>query len=291
MFANNTAETCTGTGDTLTLTGAVSFTNEAGNTETTLPFSATAADGDVFECVVNDADGVTKVSGVYTYNAASNTLTRNDDWNWNGTTQDNSPSSNIALSSGTHIIRSAPSTRNIYSPSSVDDSFNVTTKIPHNILSEDAAQGFLFEPQTQFTLVRFYARTVITQFVTYIDTASTVTTALRRGIYSVGATGLPEKLLAEAAITGFDTTGVKTTSLPSPLVLLPGRYAFAIAGDLKGVKFRCPGQNNIVGVGSQHSNNGRSTCLYSRLTDYSGGMVDSPSVQEIAGYSSPVGYL
>ena len=65
MFANFTEETCTGTGDVLTLAGATS-----GN----IPFSASFSDGDLVSYSVIDADGITKVAGLGTYSAG--TITR-----------------------------------------------------------------------------------------------------------------------------------------------------------------------------------------------------------------------
>lgn len=95
MFANFTEEACTGTGDVLTLAGATN-----GN----LPFSASFNDGDSVACAVRDADGVTKVAGIYTFNAADNTITRADAWSWDGTSVDKQPVANIALSGGVHTI-------------------------------------------------------------------------------------------------------------------------------------------------------------------------------------------
>ena len=95
MFANFTEETCTGTGDVLTLAGATN-----GN----LPFSASFNDGDSVACAVRDANGVTKVAGIYTFNAAANTFARADAWSWDGTSVDKQPVANIALSGGVHTI-------------------------------------------------------------------------------------------------------------------------------------------------------------------------------------------
>jgi hypothetical protein len=96
MFANFTEETCTGTGTTLALAGA-----SAGH----IPFSASFADGDLVSYVVEDSGGSIKVAGIGTYVAATDDITRNDTWNYNGTVVDTNPSANIALSAGVHTIR------------------------------------------------------------------------------------------------------------------------------------------------------------------------------------------
>lgn len=96
MYANFTEETCTGTGATLTCTGA---------TAGSIAFSKSFADGDPVSYSLEDSAGVIKVSGIGTYNSTGDTITRDDDWNWNGTVIDNNPSTNITLSGGTHTIR------------------------------------------------------------------------------------------------------------------------------------------------------------------------------------------
>jgi len=96
MFANFTEETCTGTGNTQALAGATT-----GN----IAFQESYANGDLIPYVIEDSGGAIKVAGVGTYVSASDDITRNDTWNWNGTAVDDSPSSNITLSGGTHTVR------------------------------------------------------------------------------------------------------------------------------------------------------------------------------------------
>lgn len=98
MFLNFTEETCTGTAAVLTLAGATADNNAFGKT-------GNGVDGAVYACVVEDGDGVKKVAGIYTFDKTANTLTRDDTWNDNGTTIDNNPATNIALSAGTHTVR------------------------------------------------------------------------------------------------------------------------------------------------------------------------------------------
>ncbi len=96
MFGNFLEETCTGTGATLALAGATT-----GN----IRFQEKFADGDLVEYVVDDSGGTIKVGGTGIYVSATDDITRNDTWNWNGTTYDENPTTNITLSGGTHTVR------------------------------------------------------------------------------------------------------------------------------------------------------------------------------------------
>lgn len=97
---NLTEETCTGTGDVLTLTGAVAGHRAFGAT-------GNVPDGAVIPCAVEDSAGALKVWGQYTFASAGNTLTRSDTESWNGSAVDNDPATNITLSGGTHTVRCA----------------------------------------------------------------------------------------------------------------------------------------------------------------------------------------
>ena len=96
IYANFTEETCTGTGDILTLIGATT-----GN----IRFDLSLSVGDFISCALVDSGGTIKVAGVYEYTAVDQ-LTRSDTWNINASSVvDDNPSSNITLSGGTHTVR------------------------------------------------------------------------------------------------------------------------------------------------------------------------------------------
>lgn len=95
MFDNFIEETCTGTGITLALAGAA---------PDRIPFNKSFSDGDSVSYVIEDSGGTIIVAGVGTYVSATDDITRNDTWNWNGTVVDNNPSTNITLSGGAHTI-------------------------------------------------------------------------------------------------------------------------------------------------------------------------------------------
>lgn len=97
MFANRVEETCTGTGDTLSLTGATSGHRT---------FAQNFSDGDFVSYFLVDSGGTIEVGGIGTFNTGSpNTITRRDLYHWNGTVVAQKPATNPTLSGGTHTIR------------------------------------------------------------------------------------------------------------------------------------------------------------------------------------------
>lgn len=96
MLGNFLEETCTGTGGTLALAGA---------TTDNIAFQEKFADGDLVSYVLIDSGGTIKVGGIGAYVSATDDITRQDTWNWNGTVYDDSPSTNITLGGGTHTVR------------------------------------------------------------------------------------------------------------------------------------------------------------------------------------------
>jgi len=96
MNADWTEETCTGTGDDITLTGAT-----AGN----LPFIKQFNDGDLVKYAIEDSAGVLRVNGIGVY--SSGVISRADSWNYDGVSANDNPASNITLSAGTHTVRCA----------------------------------------------------------------------------------------------------------------------------------------------------------------------------------------
>lgn len=100
MFKNFIEETCSGTGDTITVLD---------NTPGRIRFEDAYTTNDPVFYVIEDANGTTKCGGLGVYNGdVANTITRNDTWTWDGATYNESPVSNITLSGGTHTIRVAP---------------------------------------------------------------------------------------------------------------------------------------------------------------------------------------
>ena len=96
MFANFTEEACTGTGDTLALAGATSGM---------IAFQESFSDGDMVAYTLEDSGGTILISGLGLYVSATDDITRNDLWSWNGSAVDTSPATNITLSGGTHTVR------------------------------------------------------------------------------------------------------------------------------------------------------------------------------------------
>lgn len=229
MFANFTEETCTGTGDTLTLTGAITGM---------LPFSASFADGALVSYAVEDSGGSIKIAGIGTYNSSGNTITRADTWNYNGSVIDKNPSANITLSGGTHKVRCSASA---LSANGIG-SFLASTDASHNIFADNWASangnGSTLGVNMIYAVPAFFS-----SYIRFSKLSVTVITEdavglANVGICSSGQDGMPKSLLANAEAVDITTTGIKTVSLEKELLLPPGRYFMLFQSDSGVVRMR-----------------------------------------------------
>jgi hypothetical protein len=244
MYANFTEETCTGTGATLAL---------AGITTGNLPFSTSFSDGERVAYVVEDSGGSIKVAGYGIYVSATDDITRNDTWNYNGTVVDNNPTSNITLSGGTHTIRCDIVNDNTgnYFQNGLATAAKIFT--PHNwrFASNGAAPQAAFnEAANRFTVLTclFYYPTLITSILVDIQTASAGGN-LRFGIYSVSAEGGIGNLLADSGDFSTASTGLLSNTLATPLILQKGVYLIGAVADNTTVRTRGVSSNNYSGGG------------------------------------------
>jgi hypothetical protein len=234
MYANFTEETCTGTGDTLTLLGATT-----GN----LPFSLSYADGDLVMGPLEDSGGSIKIAGIGTYNSGPNTITRNDTWNYNGTVVDKNPSTNITLSGGTHTVRCDVIGARLDSTNiTIDALESFTTSTPDNIGVQDN-QNSVTANRLCLVAGVFNSPRLITSFSLDLRIADGAATNTRQGIYSSDIDGRPDALLADSGNIDVSTTGDKFTSLATPLFLPAGIYYFGIVSDSAVVQWRGPNSN------------------------------------------------
>ena len=232
MFANFTEETCTGTGDTMALAGATT-----GN----IAFSESFADGQKVAYVIEDSGGTIKVAGIGTYVSATDDITREDSWTWNGTVIDTNPSSNLTLSGGTHTIRcdatGAQSLANL-AASGQDairslNAFDTGDNIPaHNSTNTPTAN------RLTWVAVYFVTPRIMTEFFLDVTTADGAATNFRQGVYAPGSDGRPGALLADSGNIDVSSTGVVRTTLSKPLVLSQGYYFFGVVTDSTTVRVR-----------------------------------------------------
>jgi len=226
MYANFTEETCTGTGNTLAL---------AGITTGNIPFSESFADGDLVAYVLEDSGGTIKIAGVGTYVSATDDITRDDTWNWNGTVIDNSPSTNITLSGGTHTVRcdvvgnrllGVDNTANYW----VGASSTITRHWPNNIRAtssgkmrgnNDAPFNLVYQP---------YAQT-ITDLGLNITTADGTSTDNRCAVYAVNDDFSVGALLAATGHLSGASTGAVSETLSAALYQPPGFYFYTCKSD------------------------------------------------------------
>jgi len=202
MFGNFLEETATGTGATLALAGATT-----GN----IHFQEKFADGDLVAYVVDDSGGTIKVGGVGTYVSATDDITRNYTWNWNGTTYDDNPSTNITLSGGTHTVR-CDTTSATLSP----------VEFPRDIIS---GQSLICGSGTQYASTYSGMNTGIIYYVPFTNEynrafatiGTEILTAVASGevrlaIYKQNEDGSVGGLIAETGVLDASTTGFKEES-------------------------------------------------------------------------------
>ena len=228
MYANFTQETCTGTGDILTLTGA-----DTGN----IPFSASFADGDLVAYVVEDSAGTIKVTGVGTYNTG-NTITRNDSWNYNGAVVDKNPASNILLSDGDHTIRSDVDQSYVFGEGDWDGraSIKPTGDVGFVSMAESTANFTVVANRVYFLKLYVPNAMYLTKLGSH-QIAAASGTKFRVGVYSikydpVTQCPLPDILLAESGDIDASTTGFNRYNTLTPAIKLSkGNYLIAFVFD------------------------------------------------------------
>lgn len=194
MFANFTEETCTGTGSTLALAGATT-----GN----IVFSESFADGELVAYVLEDSGGTIKVAGVGAYVSATDDITRADTWNWNGTVIDDTPSTNITLSGGTHTVRCG----------SIDDDFETGGIVSGRIYISSRHHERSSNASITINDISYFPLEIRDgKYDAFAFEVNTAGTNIRLGLYSV-KNGLPDALLA-VHDTSFSvgTTGLKQPS-------------------------------------------------------------------------------
>ncbi len=228
MYANFTEETCTGTGATLALAGATT-----GN----LRFVNSYADGDLVPYVVEDADGITKVAGVGTYVAATDDITRNDTWNWDGTSVDKNPTTNIPLSGGTHTIRCAVDESYVFGYGDWDGRAPRIPNLSNRFINStpNSANFVMVANRVYFTKLYIPRELNLTEMGTFQIVAASGTKA-RVGLYSIKYDSqdlpLPDQLLIETGDLDMSTTGFNRYGTISPsFTVSKGNYLLGIVCD------------------------------------------------------------
>ena len=234
MFANFTEETCTGTGATLALAGALTDR---------IPFAASFSDGDLVAYVLEDSGGTIKVAGIGTYVSATDDITRNDTWNWNGVAVDENPAANITLSGGTHTVRCDVIDERLLG--GVQPSLWMSYHVPDNIIAHRAANTPTAD-RMYYGVALFLTPTVITNMIIDVSTLDAAATNTRQGIYAMGSDGDIGDLLADSGNINVSTTGVKTTALGTPLKLPAGKYFFTFVTDSTVLRVRGPNMSSML---------------------------------------------
>jgi len=266
IHSNFTAETCTGTGNVLTLLGALSGL---------LPFALSAADGEPVGYALVDSDGIKKFSGIGVYDSTANTITRKDNWNYDGAAVNSWPSSNLALSAGTHTIRSVPLAELSGNMSNISPGSGYNTaQMPDGIL--DLTDNF--SP----TADRLYLYVASVRGLTTIEklgvevAVAAATTNTRVGIYAINSDGSIGRAIADSGPIVTTSTGMAFNTLAEVLNLPEGRYVFAFLSDGAGASFGSFAAADRT-ADSQISSNQNMRRVYKYIGGVTGALPDSPN--------------
>lgn len=242
MYANFTAESCTGTGVTLALAGALNGK---------IPFSESFADGDLVAYVLEDSAGMIKVAGIGTYVSATDDITRNDTWNWNGTVIDDNPSTNITLGGGTHTVRcdvvGAHISPIVLTAASIGDT---SFRLPDNIQAHDSQLAPVAD-RAYFVYGTITSPRVMTAFELSIGTLYASSLNTRQALYAANLDGSIGELLEDSGNIDVSTTGLKTTTLGTPRKLKVGGYWFGVVTDNTTVRWWGAANETLIQPTSQ----------------------------------------
>lgn len=214
MYAPFTEETCTGTGATITLTGA---------TANRIPFSRNFSDGQPVSYVIVDGSNI--VAGRGTYNSG-NTITRNDFWNDNGTTSTKYPGTNLTLSGSGMTIRCE------LLPFTVMGCYN--NYHTRKFLSPCGTHGVTFAGFAANTI--YYQEVLLDEvgnFTTLgLNVSGSAGGSARVGIYYRNPlTGSPGGLLVDSGLIDTTLTGDREVTGLDFDIFVPGRYWAAVQSD------------------------------------------------------------
>jgi hypothetical protein len=285
MYANFTEETCTGTGATLVLTGA---------TTGSIQFSKTFSDGDEVAYALEDSGGTILIAGVGVYVSATDDITRNDTWNWNGTVVDKNPSTNITLSGGTHTIRCDVVGERLFSGFS-DNAKLVTGAyfVPDNVLKQDVNAPANTTDRMCVLSAVFLNPVIITSMVVNITTLDGSATNTRQGVYSSKDDGTVGDILGQTGNIDVSTTGKKVTALGSVIKLDAGRYFFAFVSDSAGVvRVRAPSNSMISMVAGGFTTSGVDRASIYFQNGVTGAMPTTPTISAtgVTQFTCPMGF-
>jgi len=235
VYAPFTEETCTGTGATITLTGAVADR---------IPFSRNFNVGDPVAYTIVDGSNI--VSGIGEYSAA-NQITRYDLFQDNGTTSTLYPGSNLTLSGGTHNIKCEMMP--------TDNGFAPVRYNTRAFLGPCGSYGSSFAGFAANTL--YYQKMRLEEgdafTVLGLNVSGSAGGSARVGIYAPNENGEPGKLIVDSGVIDTTATGDReNTGLD--FKLLPGTYFAAVVSDTNIDLTASTNNELIMNVGSNSGN-------------------------------------
>ena len=163
---------------------------------------------------------------------------------------DVSPSA-ISLSAGTYTLIIADGPSQYVDRAGVPNNSPKTLVVPVPVCIggslQNLAAAYTSELQFYPFSLRIFAQ--LHSVSVYISVADTTPGNMQFGIYTVGANGLPDVPLVDSGSVSMATTGMKTYTLSSDIILSPGRY-FAVMnrdGTVGKVVGYCIGEHSWVG--------------------------------------------
>lgn len=259
MFANFTEESCTGTGDTLTLTGASTGA---------IPFSASFADGDLVSYALEDSGGSIKVAGIGTFNSVG-TITRNDTWNYNGTVVDKNPATNIALSAGAHTVRCDVVGKQLSSNTRSSDAAlsNSIYHVGDSIINASNTAVAIIDRLSWYPIT-LTSSALISEIGLSVSSGQAASNT-RVGIYEFGSDGNIGELIIDSGLIDTTATG-PSTNLVAPALYLPaGKYYMASVSD-SAITFQSTSHSAMTAIGGVSNNNSHRAATFYQNVAHTG---------------------
>lgn len=226
MLANFVRQLCDGQGDSLGLKTAI----QGGRT-----FASAFQDGDVVKYSLRNALGTVWITGNGIYDGTNNVITRNDNWNYNGVTEDHNPATNISLGAGDHEIWCAVSYQDIGGLDRIKAGSNTNLPLlPDNVLNTSSgsvltANFGYFMPAKLDSAVEF------SKLWYHVKTADAAATG-EIGLFTADETGRPVKAIATAAVD-ITTAARKNVSVGGTIIAPPGRHCIGVVTSSSTVTF------------------------------------------------------
>lgn len=268
--------------DSTATTGTGTMTLDGTPASGYLGFDDVFATGDVVHYTIEDANN-NRETGIGTLTSgASWTLSRDQILETlSGTTYSQWPATGISLS-GSATVGIAPTASGIIDP--VKTYLSGSARDFGDHWAKDTTSGqtaVLTADRCYFIPIKFERPRKITTLYVNVTTIDAGATLSKVGIYTINGDGTPGRLIESVSFDASASTGEKTCTLTTPVVLNPGFYCLAVASDATPTLRAAP--SNVMGMTF-----GYSIATYTPNYGYEtlSGWSDLPSSPSLTGTSS-----